>query len=176
MNVFLVLQCIFRAYPQVLHQGPRAEWIRSECTYLGLQKNGLQFEKEWLAKQLHREDQPSDEGGWGTLERCPWNAPQVILYSFLQPYGQGQHYHGLAMWRWFVLHLFVFQCFTFSYTFSILHQFLYSHLFAFQCSRRFVIACHTIQRHIMVLVLTMGIFATPLTMLELPSYVVKLAH
>ena len=36
-----------------------------------------------------------------------WERPWFLLHVFHCPHGQGRHYHGLAMWRWYVLHLFV---------------------------------------------------------------------
>lgn len=44
------------------------------------------------------------------LERYSQKVPQILFHHFYRPHGQWWHYHSLAIWHWFVLHLFVF-CF-----------------------------------------------------------------
>ena len=79
--------------------------------------------------------------------------PRVFFYIFLRPHGQGQHYCALAMWHWLVFHLFIFHVFlkkkilscilvSFPIPFFI---FIFLHFVVLGGS---VIACRSIQRHI----------------------------
>ena len=95
-----------------------------------LKKNGWLNNFVDAKKQSMRED--------GVLVK---NA-QFLLHHFLCPYGQRRNYYGLAMWRSYVLHLFVshFHFFFLVSLFSTCFIFLsfpYPHLCTIGCTNRF---------------------------------------
>ena len=114
-----------------------------------------------------------DEGRRGTLERCSWKVPRVLLHHFLRLHGQRQYYHWLVMWRWFVLHLFEFNlffflCFIFLYLLHFTFIFLFS-LFICVLGGS-VIACRSIQHHMLALESDIDIFKSLLLPMREPKH------
>lgn len=157
MILFLSLPYTFCANLQILHQGPRTEWIHFKCTYIGLRRDGLEFQERLLAQERHQGEEPNNENRRGALERCYWKVLRVLLHHFFILYGQRQHYDGLAMWHWYGLHPLFFNVLFFIFiVFSI--NFLILTSLHFDILGGSIIACSSIQHHIMTLESNIDIF------------------
>ena len=99
--------------------------------------------------------------------------PQVLLHSFFCPVGQGRHCYGLAMWLGYVFNLFVFHFGFFPCFFSTC---LIFHLSGFLTFVQLVvlggsvIACRSIQRHIVALESDIDIYKSVLLPMREPDH------
>ena len=118
---------------------------------------------------------PVREGWQGAMEKCSWETPRVLLHFFFRPHGQGQHCNGLAMWRGHVLNVFGFH-FGFSpllLSFSLVSFSIYSCIFTFMQLVVLggpLIACRSIQRHIVALESDIDIYKSVMLPIREPDH------